>query len=537
MRLYVVFGEFTEKLCQRLSSRYEIIGSDRTLEAAVAAAGVLERHPDAFLVLGDALASTLVDGKFDRDAALVRNLEELRKTCPTSRVVLVLGPRASDSLVQEIAKLGIYDIHRVGEVTPDTLCALVETRKTFADYDIDLKVTGSAGETPRVAVREPEEKAPRPSVRDLVAGLARLVPRPKTESQPGEITDGKKAVDRARASACTNSIPPGGGGKEVEKRGGGTPKMPFWQKLFRRAKAATEEQGKRNGVGALPGPATEHPEPLPAAGGVTAPLDLEREPFGGPVPPPVRREGSRADSPVPDTGARRAPGERRSVPAVLLLGNRSEALAAEVVSRGWRTVIGNPSAPVDAAVVDTELLPAVLDRLRCPVVALSSGRLSDWLSLTDCGVPVVVGGAACLALVAEHLGSCPGVRLPVGERPTAGDSTSAACGGSASRFAPPARRGIVLAFYSGAQGFQGKTALAVNTAALLAERGLSVCLVDLDTDKAGLTALCGFSETNPPPADLVACLGEAPPSRGPRRGEARSRAAPVAGLVPRAAPG
>ena len=38
-----------------MSSRYEIIGSDHTLEAAVAAAGVLERHPDAFLVLGDAL--------------------------------------------------------------------------------------------------------------------------------------------------------------------------------------------------------------------------------------------------------------------------------------------------------------------------------------------------------------------------------------------------------------------------------------------------------------------------------------------------
>jgi len=178
LRLYVVFGEYTERLCQHLSAKYEIIGSDRTLEAAVAAAQILENPPDAFMVLGDAMASTLVDGRFDRDAALVEKLKELRKACPTSRVVLILGPRASDSLVQEIAKLGIYDIHRVEEVTPDTLCALIETRKTFADYDIDLKVTGSKGETSRVTVQELEEKTPRPSVKEIVAGLARLVPRP-----------------------------------------------------------------------------------------------------------------------------------------------------------------------------------------------------------------------------------------------------------------------------------------------------------------------------------------------------------------------
>lgn len=153
MRLYVVFGEYTERLCQHLSSKYEIAGSDRTLEAAVAAAGILEAPPDAFLVSGNALASTLVDGRFDQGAALLKNLKELRKTCPTSRVVVVLSLSASESLVQEIAKLGVYDVHRVEEVRVEDLVYFIDNPKTFADFDVEVR---AAGKLNRIVVREPD---------------------------------------------------------------------------------------------------------------------------------------------------------------------------------------------------------------------------------------------------------------------------------------------------------------------------------------------------------------------------------------------
>lgn len=153
MRIYIVFGDYTEKLCQYLSSRYEIAGSDRTLEAAVAAAGSFSQPPDAFLVLGSALASGLVGGRIDHGAALVHNLKDLRKSCPASRVVVVLSLSAGESLAQEIAKLGIYDVHRVEEVRVEDLIGFIENPRTFADFDVDVRAAGEPG---RVVVQEPE---------------------------------------------------------------------------------------------------------------------------------------------------------------------------------------------------------------------------------------------------------------------------------------------------------------------------------------------------------------------------------------------
>ena len=155
MRLYVVFGDYTERLCRYLSSRYEIAGSDRTLEAAVAAVRSVSQPPDVFLVLGSALASGFVGGKIDHGAALVRNLKELRKSCSASRMVVVLSLSAGESLVQEIAKLGIYDVHRVEEVRVDDLIGFIDNPRTFADFDVDI---GSAGSPGRVAFQEPERK-------------------------------------------------------------------------------------------------------------------------------------------------------------------------------------------------------------------------------------------------------------------------------------------------------------------------------------------------------------------------------------------
>lgn len=199
---------------------------------------------------------------------------------------------------------------------------------------------------------------------------------------------------------------------------------------------------------------------------------------------------------------------RPELPIVLLIGDRAKKLVSGVIARGWK-VADNSSVPPDVAVVDAELLPSVLGDLHCPVIAFSSGRLSEWFSLADSGIPVACGSDACLALAAGFLGS--GHHREVNPVGSEGESSPALPAVST----PSRRRGFVIAFYSGAQGYQGKTVLAVNTAVLLAERGLSVCLADLDTDKAGLTALCGFSEDNPPPVDLIGCVSGALPAEGP----------------------
>jgi len=75
--------------------------------------------------------------------------------------------------------------------------------------------------------------------------------------------------------------------------------------------------------------------------------------------------------------------------------------------------------------------------------------------------------------------------------------------------------GVIAGFYSGAQGYQGKTVLALNTAALIASEGSGVCIVDLDTDKAGLTTLCGWNEGSMP---LVNLRNAVESSTGPIKG-------------------
>ncbi|WP_253260430.1 AAA family ATPase [Moorella sp. E308F] len=74
---------------------------------------------------------------------------------------------------------------------------------------------------------------------------------------------------------------------------------------------------------------------------------------------------------------------------------------------------------------------------------------------------------------------------------------------------------MVIAFYSGTQAQQGKTSLAINAAALMAEKGMTVCLVDFDTGKAGLTRLCGYNEDDPPGCDLATFFERSTPARGP----------------------
>lgn len=179
MRLYVVFGEYTDRLAEHLAGSYEIAGQDRTLEAAVAAMGNLspDAFPDVFLVLGKALASGMVDGHVNHGAALVAQLQKLRRACPRSRVIVILSASADDSLVHSIAKLGIYDIHRVDSVSVDDLRSFIENPKSYADYDIEVKAKGTPGE---VVVRNaPVEKEDRPGLRESLRDRMRLLIPPK----------------------------------------------------------------------------------------------------------------------------------------------------------------------------------------------------------------------------------------------------------------------------------------------------------------------------------------------------------------------
>jgi MinD-like ATPase involved in chromosome partitioning or flagellar assembly len=205
-----------------------------------------------------------------------------------------------------------------------------------------------------------------------------------------------------------------------------------------------------------------------------------------------RGEPGAGDGAKEDVGGAISDGARSGAKgALLLLGPQSSSLLTELVALGWE-VTGDPATRTDAAVVDADLLSTL--KLGCPAIGFSD-RISSWFQHSD-GTLVVANRMLIPALIASYarqdvdtLGQAPaGHKKP--------DST------------PKRGCGFVYAFYSGAQGSQGKTVLAVNAGALLArtKRGIRVCIVDLDTDKAGLTLLLGYSEANLPRSDVADCV-------------------------------
>lgn len=196
MRLYVVFGENTDRLSEHLSARYDIIGTDRTVEAAAAAPA---DHPEVFLILGTALASTLVNGRVNWGAALVKNLTDLRRACPKSRVVVVL-PRATDEmLVREITNLGIYDVHRVDRVGVEKLKEFIDNPRTFADGGFTGDSDVAPGPKPKDVEfgEEEEQKSALESFdwRKALKKLPRLAPRtPKRRRELKAPSPGRKPV-------------------------------------------------------------------------------------------------------------------------------------------------------------------------------------------------------------------------------------------------------------------------------------------------------------------------------------------------------
>lgn len=241
-----------------------------------------------------------------------------------------------------------------------------------------------------------------------------------------------------------------------------------------------------------------------------------------------------ATQPVENAGGRfrQAGGERvldRPSPVLLLVGKRAESLAGRAKERGFVPITPNsrPGVQPDAAVVDAELA-ASAGSLGCRTIILSAGKFSDLL-LASGDTLVALNGEAALdfAEKACRPGVAEGVFSPqdiyAGARPDAAafrqyPKQEAPVKRPDDGFRGPAKapkRGLVLAFYSGTQAQQGKTSLAVNSAALLAGRKMSVCLVDLDTSKAGLTRLLGYSESNQPGCDLESFFAGAPPADGP----------------------
>jgi len=105
--LYVVFGGHTERVADYLKKQgYKIIGTDRTLDAAAIMATNLDEKPDAYLVLGSALVSGVVDVGINYGAALLENLNKLRCAAPNSRIVLLVPETIDPEVVQRVIYMG-----------------------------------------------------------------------------------------------------------------------------------------------------------------------------------------------------------------------------------------------------------------------------------------------------------------------------------------------------------------------------------------------------------------------------------------------
>lgn len=187
---------------------------------------------------------------------------------------------------------------------------------------------------------------------------------------------------------------------------------------------------------------------------------------------------------------------------LLLAGSQSEVLAEKMKKHGWK-VTTDINAHANAAVVDMDILNSRSVTLPRPYIVYSN-RVSAWLQPGFDG-EFLVSNSDQIPLLLEPYADTNGEKAPISERSSTlqekpenlwnaniNKNNNNAC--------------AVYAFYSGAQGFQGKTVLAINAGVMLARKHKKVCIVDMDTDKAGLTYLMGYSETEPPETDLYSCI-------------------------------
>ncbi|MCL6478331.1 MAG: GGDEF domain-containing protein [Peptococcaceae bacterium] len=140
MKLYIVFGNHSEQIANYLSSGFEVIGYDRTLDAAVTVAESMAEKPDAFLVLGSALVTGITGGSLNYGKALLENLKKLRTSCPKSRIKLILSNKIGDDIINGVASLGIYDIHQVETLKIEELPGLIMVEKDYSNYSDRCKI-------------------------------------------------------------------------------------------------------------------------------------------------------------------------------------------------------------------------------------------------------------------------------------------------------------------------------------------------------------------------------------------------------------
>jgi hypothetical protein len=158
--LYVVFGGHTERVADYLKKQnYKIIGTDRTLDAAAIMATNLDEKPDAYLVLGSALVSGVVDVGINYGAALLENLNNLRQAVPDSRIVLILPETVDPEVIQGTIYMGIYDIHEVKQISISQIPELLSQRKSYADYGVrTMPVPIKESSKAEIEIEDEEEK-------------------------------------------------------------------------------------------------------------------------------------------------------------------------------------------------------------------------------------------------------------------------------------------------------------------------------------------------------------------------------------------
>lgn len=205
--LYVVFGRHTERVADYLKKQgYKIIGTDRTLDAAAIMATNLDEKPDAYLVLGSALVSGVVDVGINYGAALLENLNNLRQAVPDSRIVLILPETVDPEVIQGTIYMGIYDIHEVKQISISQIPELLSQRKSYADYGVKtLPVPTKESSKAEIEIEDEEEKnkktLPFKSLIELFHNFigAIIVRREKKRKQKylpsGDVQDKDQAVD------------------------------------------------------------------------------------------------------------------------------------------------------------------------------------------------------------------------------------------------------------------------------------------------------------------------------------------------------
>jgi diguanylate cyclase (GGDEF)-like protein len=200
--LYIVFGEHSEHISKILSPEFEVAGYDRTIDAAISIAQTMSKKPEEFLILGTALITGIYEGSINYGKALLENLKKLRDICPESRIILILSNRVSEQVVNEVAKLGIYDIHKVESLKVDALSGIIRTKKNFSNYSITVETTVSENHEIEV-ISEKDTRQP------LFAGLSKTINsalnRVESFKEQVEAKIQKKSKDTVEAKLLSNA--------------------------------------------------------------------------------------------------------------------------------------------------------------------------------------------------------------------------------------------------------------------------------------------------------------------------------------------